>query len=1122
MDFDLSPITENAPLHSWVSTGQWIPMFDVATLNRAKPYSSEKLFRNLKVVSGQGSVDATNIRALLAGTAVEPYRVGISIYRHKGEWILQTECTCPVEVRCKHAAALLIMLARVFANGGAMGNFVPTELGSWLSRIRKSAVVREKRGAAVKSKPSNRFLAYCIEDEGTESGLHFALRPATRCKDGGFTISDSQAKADLSNPPKYLVAEDIPLVSAFHALVRKNRRWGELPLSGEGWRDLLEGAAELGRLFFGVPKETEYSEYRYRSELEYTPLTTGPEEWFYPDWLELEGGGMVPVLKGTRPDLSALPILPMMYLDEENFTLGRVRGDLPDELMLAWDDGPIVQREHLDEVAKRFGEVTDAKLPPPRKLKTVEHAATEPVACLKISREDDGGFFGKLLARYGESPGMEALAAAGVVTYTQVIGGSRHVWSRDGDAELVFRRKLTDMGFALAPTGYRITGKVLGEDEAEPPEDSLREQILWGEFLESEAVTRLRDEGWEIEVVEKERLTVHDIVDLFPEIEGDADHGVDWFRFDVPHEINGKRVSLIPIIAQAIRDGLPAADDPELPEHLLVPCEDPAEGMLRFPAKRLIEIVDQVRHLFHGREGADGPLRLDRLAAAGVADGLAIDGTATLRALAQLGKNLRTLTSLPEVKVPKKLKAELRAYQEEGFRWLQFLAGNGLHGILADDMGLGKTVQTLAHLVAERGKKPGRPSLVIAPTSVVPNWEAEAEKFTPHLKTVVLQGKDRAALFSKIAKADLVLTSYPLLTQDFEILKAQDWHTLVLDEAQYIKNPKALTSKNACKLNAAHRICLSGTPMENHLGELWSLMRFLMPGFLADEKTFNTNLRKPIERDRSTEAQLALNRRVAPLILRRTKNEVASDLPEKTEIVHGIDLSGKQTDLYESVRAAMDKRVRDAISEKGLAKSHIIVLDALLKLRQICCHPQLLKIPAARKVEESAKLDYLTEELLPTLIEEGRRILLFSTFTSMLAIIEDHLKMRGIPFLKITGQTKERASLVKKFQQGEVPVFLISLKAGGTGLNLTAADTVIHYDPWWNPAAENQATDRAHRIGQTKPVFVHKLVCRGSIEERMLELQKYKSGLVEALLSEETSKLKIDPETLGHLLAPIE
>ena len=386
---------------------------------------------------------------------------------------------------------------------------------------------------------------------------------------------------------------------------------------------------------------------------------------------------------------------------------------------------------------------------------------------------------------------------------------------------------------------------------------------------------------------------------------------------------------------------------------------------------------------------------------------------------------------------------------------------------------------------------------------------------------LVLHGGERADNFDQIATTDIVLTSYPLLVRDFDELSKHHWHALVLDEAQYIKNPKAVSSHCACKLKAAHRVCLSGTPMENHLGELWSLMRFLMPGFLADEKTFNNFIRKPIERDHSENAQLALNRRVSPLILRRTKDQVATELPEKTTLIHGIDLTAKQTDLYESVRAAMDKRVRDAISDKGLAKSHIIVLDALLKLRQICCHPQLLKSEAAQRVLESAKLEYLTQELLPTLLEEGRRILIFSQFTSMLALIEEHLDMEQIPFLKLTGQTKERANLVKKFQSGEVPVFLISLKAGGTGLNLTAADTVIHYDPWWNPAAENQATDRAHRIGQTKPVFVHKLVCRGTIEDRILELQKHKSALVEALLSEETTKLKIDADTLSHLLSPL-
>jgi SNF2 family DNA or RNA helicase len=504
-----------------------------------------------------------------------------------------------------------------------------------------------------------------------------------------------------------------------------------------------------------------------------------------------------------------------------------------------------------------------------------------------------------------------------------------------------------------------------------------------------------------------------------------------------------------------------------------------------------------------------------------MADALAIQSSETTRALAELGRNLRDIKGLPPAEVPATIKADLRNYQIDGFRWLQFLASHGLHGILADDMGLGKTLQTLAHLAAETERFPDKPSLVIAPTSVVPNWAAEAEKFAPHLKVLVLHGNERADHFERIAEHHLVLTTYPLLVRDFDELAKHHWHTVVLDEAQYIKNPKSITAYSACKLKAAHRLCLSGTPMENHLGELWSLMRFLMPGFLADEKTFNAHLRKPIERDHSADAQIALNRRVSTLILRRTKDQVATELPEKTTLIHGIDLAPKQTDLYESVRAAMDTRVRDAIADKGLAKSHIIVLDALLKLRQICCHPQLLKSEAARRVTDSAKLEFLTSELLPQLIEEGRRILLFSQFTSMLELIEEHLELQDIPFLKLTGETKERARLVKKFQTGEVPVFLISLKAGGTGLNLTAADTVIHYDPWWNPAAENQATDRAHRIGQTKPVFVHKLVCRGTIEERILELQKQKSALVEALLSEDTSKLRIDAETLSHLLAPM-
>jgi SNF2 family DNA or RNA helicase len=450
---------------------------------------------------------------------------------------------------------------------------------------------------------------------------------------------------------------------------------------------------------------------------------------------------------------------------------------------------------------------------------------------------------------------------------------------------------------------------------------------------------------------------------------------------------------------------------------------------------------------------------------------------------------------------------------------MQFLASHGLHGILADDMGLGKTLQTLTHLMAEKasGRSNGKPSLVIAPTSVVPNWRAEAAKFAPGLRVLVLNGADRKKYYESIPHADLVITSYALLQRDVEKMTEHQFHVVVLDEAQYIKNHRAKVAQAACELVAKHRLCLSGTPIENHLGELWSLMNFLIPGFLGTEDAFNQNFRKPIEDERNPEKNALLKKRIAPLILRRTKDQVAKELPPKTEMVHLVELTSDQKDLYETVRATMDKRVREAIAARGIQQSQIVFLDALLKLRQICCDPRLLPEDFAAGITSSAKLDYL-KELLETLIEEGRSILIFSQFTSMLSLIEDHLAEKKVPYLKLTGESKDRGKLVEQFQTGNFPVFLISLKAGGTGLNLTAADTVIHYDPWWNPASEAQATDRAYRIGQDKPVFVHKLLSQETVEERIHRLQLDKAKLAEDLLSDADIVKKLDAAMIRELL----
>jgi SNF2 family DNA or RNA helicase len=381
-----------------------------------------------------------------------------------------------------------------------------------------------------------------------------------------------------------------------------------------------------------------------------------------------------------------------------------------------------------------------------------------------------------------------------------------------------------------------------------------------------------------------------------------------------------------------------------------------------------------------------------------------------------------------------------------------------------------------------------------------PNWLSEAKHFAPTLAVLPLRGLDRRESFAAIPNSDLVITTYPLLARDHEVLLGHEFHAAILDEAQAIKNPKATVSRLAHRIDARHRFALTGTPIENNLGEVWSLFEFLNPGLLGDETTFRRTLRIPIEKHGDAGAQAFLSRRLKPFMLRRTKEEVAKELPPKTEIIELIRLEGAQRDLYETVRSLMHAKVRDEIARKGLAKSHIVFLDALLKLRQICCDPRLLKLPQARHVRGSAKFERLME-MIPELVSEGRRILLFSQFTSMLALIEEGIAALKIPYVMLTGDTVDRTTPVRKFQTGKVPLFLLSLKAGGTGLNLTAADTVIHYDPWWNPAVENQATDRAHRIGQNKPVFVYKLIVREGIEGAIELLKSRKAALAEALFA---------------------
>jgi superfamily II DNA or RNA helicase len=588
-----------------------------------------------------------------------------------------------------------------------------------------------------------------------------------------------------------------------------------------------------------------------------------------------------------------------------------------------------------------------------------------------------------------------------------------------------------------------------------------------------------------------------------------------WFSLSVGFDVGGERHDLLPILARLLEsDFLEETLHNPNAGHIYAPLPD--GDALKLPIGRVRRILNHLASLIDPKFPERTKLHaLDAATLAGL-EGLGIESPPDL---AELAIKLRDFSGIEPVEPATGLNATLRDYQLAGFHWMQFLARHGLHGILADDMGLGKTLQTLTHILTEKqsGHAQGKPTLVIAPTSVVPNWQAEAKKFTPDLRILVLNGPDRRRYLRSIPFADLVITSFALLHRDIDKLREHSFHLVVLDEAQNIKNPHAKVAQAACKLDAKHRLCLSGTPIENHLGELWSLMKFLIPGFLGSEEQFSNNFRKPIENQGDTERNEVLKQRLAPLILRRTKDQVAKELPPKTELVHLIELHTAQKDLYETVRATMNKRVREAIAARGGSDFQMVFLDALLKLRQICCDPRLLPDEFSNTIHESAKLDFLTE-LLAVLIEEGRRILIFSQFTTMLALIESHLVKEKIPYLKLTGASKDRGKLVEDFQTGKIPLFLISLKAGGTGLNLTAADTVIHYDPWWNPAAEAQATDRAYRIGQDKPVFVHKLLCQDTVEQRIHQMQQQKAQLAAGLLADADISNKLSPEMVRALL----
>jgi non-specific serine/threonine protein kinase len=668
---------------------------------------------------------------------------------------------------------------------------------------------------------------------------------------------------------------------------------------------------------------------------------------------------------------------------------------------------------------------------------------------------------------------------------------------------------------------FQVNDRYLGDDfTAIAPLLVALQEADWQVVIEPEfRLNRVAAEQWYVDIKKAAK----------PGSQG-TDGG--WFDLQIGIEVNQQKFNLLPYLIKAIKTG----GFDHVKKELMIQLDNGVNvGVAR---EQVEQILNTISELYDGKtqknEKTEASLLLSQHQLLQVAQAkqqlttaLQIDHSPVqwlgIDEIQHKAEAMQNINQLEVLQPPSGLNAELRPYQLEGYSWLMFLAEHQFHGLLADDMGLGKTLQTLAFIQAQKNLPNKVPtSLIVAPTSLLGNWAAEAAKFTPGLKVGVMTGPNRQVMYQKFNDYDLIVSSYGIISRDFADLNQKQIHLLVLDEAQAIKNRKTQVAQIIKRLSAQHRLCLSGTPVENHLGELWSIFDFLMPGFLGREKQFQQRFQWPIEKENDLQALAVLQTRVAPFVLRRTKAKVAKELPDKSEIIKYIDLEESQATVYESIRLTMADEIRQAV--KSQQNNQILIGNALLRLRQVCCHPQLVQLKSVNTDAQSAKLNWLLNAL-PSLVEEGRKVLIFSSFTSMLKIIATELEALNIDFYQLTGSTPpaKRTEFIDGFQDHQKPIFLISLKAGGAGINLTAADTVIHYDPWWNPAAEQQASDRAHRIGQDKQVFVYKLITRGTVEEKIHQLQLKKQQLADGLLSKRADISAILSEHQWQdMLAPID
>jgi len=1088
-------------------------LFPHSHYERGYAYYRNGHVRNLKIENA-----GEKITAKVKGKGSKIYNVSILLTGSGQRTHVRGLCTCPMVINCKHVVATLLQAM----NPSDMDTTAPlqdTKVDHWLRSLNNALTANSPPADGIDETYSLCYVLNTTHHNKTDFQIELCL--SRRLKSGTFGKPKKYSLTSYSHQ-HHLLPIDRDLLLKLEILKKKISGYSAttaFPLKDEAGEKLLLEIISTGRCHW---LSTENSALIYAqtktAELNWKTDEEGFQKLYY----------SIPIAS-----FDILPIHSLWYLDNETSEVGLLETGLENHISKILLSSPNIPPEQAKEVAdllmkhQKLGNVK-----PPNLFKEIKIDKIKPVPCLQLSEH--------YLTVPSENYRQPSQIKQPMASLSFDYDGKDVAWNnkqalinivkndclirfkRDQDLEESAMNDLLSHDLCLVsdvPEIAKLNNNfthyfTINQD---PLDFSLH------------IIPLLRANGWHINIADNYPYQVIEetIDDWYSSI--DEGSSYDWFNLELGITVRGEKINLLPVL-QKLLQKLRENNHQAIPDTEKVFAQLPNGKFIALPSERIKNILNVLIELHDSESLTDEKyLRLSKLQAARLLELEAAMGAAKLRwfggeHIRLLATKLADFKSIENISVPLQFKGELRPYQRDGLDWLQFLREYELSGILADDMGLGKTVQALAHIMVEKlSGRMVKPILVIAPTSLMFNWRMEAERFTPTLKVLVLHGPERKHAFENMLNYDLILTTYPLIVRDKEILLKHEFHFLILDEAQFIKNSKSLATQIVQQLKAKYRLCLTGTPLENHLGELWSLFHFMMPGLLGNEKKFNRLFRIPIEKQGDQERRSHLNRRIAPFLLRRTKDKVLKELPAKVEIIRHVELDGTQRDLYETIRVTMQKKVRQEIAKMGLARSHIILLDALLKLRQTCCDPRLLKIKIAEKSKSSSAKFELLMTMLVELLDEGRQILLFSQFTEMLGLIEEALHEKKIAFVKLTGQTKDRETPVQQFQNGKVSLFLISLKAGGTGLNLTAADIVIHYDPWWNPAVESQATDRAHRIGQDKTVFVYKLVAKGTVEEKILEMQVRKRALMEGLFSENANgKLKLTEKELQGLFEPLE